>query len=205
MQFNDQTTCIEKFTWRWRWRFWVILCLHLTIHCGKYHTVQNSLSQTTSSPIQEISWTTDHSWVTGYDSFLIKDLVQLSLSHTHSRNPGVNTTLSSQHMHHEQLWMLRGAGPSQEDLMHRRPKTVGGEEEFQSGTPFPSMLSDKETQRGILLPRSLKEDRNVGGEGDNPFVLSVIHHTGCQAQQPRRAPQQPLIWQLHAAESKAWN
>lgn len=117
-----------------------------------------------------------------------------SLSHTHTAEMQVsNTTLSSQHMHREQLWMLRGAGPSQEDLMHHRPKTVGGEEEFQRGTPFPSMLSDKEAQRGILLPQSLKEDRNVGGEGDNPFVLSVIHHTGCQAQQPRRAPQQPLI------------
>lgn len=89
--------------------------------------------------------------------------------------------------------MLRGAGPFQEHLKHCGPRTVGREEEFQRGTPFPSMLSDKEAQRGILLPRSLKEDRNVGGEGDNPFVLSVIHHTGCQAQQPRRAPQQPLI------------
>lgn len=96
-------------------------------------------------------------------------------------------------MHHELLWMFRGAGPSQEDLKHSGPNTVGGEEEFQRGMLFSSMLSDKEAQRGILLPRSLKEDRNVGGEGDNPFVLSVIHHTGCQAQQPRRAPQQPLI------------
>lgn len=96
-------------------------------------------------------------------------------------------------MHHEQLWMLSRAGPSQEHLKHSGPRTVSSEEEFQRGTPIPSMLSDKEAQRGILLPRSLKEDRNVGGEGDNPFVLSVIHHTGCQAQQPRRAPQQPLI------------